>query len=423
MFKKSVLRLGAAMIAVSVSGLLAACTDAPSGQQERAEIAFVWWGNDDRANRMQLAIDAFEDAHPDINVTGTFQAEGYWDARTIEAASGNLPDVFLTEHTRIRDYGDRGASLDLDGVDGASIDVSNMDPALADTGVIDGYRYAVPLGSNTMAFFLNTDLMEEAGVDVPVAGGTWDDYISLLSEVQEKTGVAAGMDWTNYMVVFEIWLRQHGKNIFNDDGTLQVTEADLTEFWDSAEPLRDSGFFPPLSIAQQSEPLHPFAGGLVTSFAFWDTTFTQFLNENTNPRISLVPPPSDSEDLGIYKKPSLLLSVASNTEYPEAAATFVDFMANAPEVGEIFGASLGIPASSTVREAATFTEADQQVLAYEESVADRFGPAPIAAPPGWQTLETQFWVIQSDIQHGTITVDEAVAQWFSEARAALDSNN
>jgi len=42
----------------------------------------------------------------------------------------------------------------------------------------DGHNYGVPVGSNTLALFINVGLAEEAGLDVSNPPKTWDDLMA-----------------------------------------------------------------------------------------------------------------------------------------------------------------------------------------------------------------------------------------------------
>ena len=113
------------------------------------------------------------------------------------------------------------------------------------------------------------------------------------------------------------------------------------------------------------------------------------------------------------------MAISADTEHPEAAALFLDFVVNSPEAGEIFGTTLGFPASSTKLEGATLEGADAQVADYLESVADRIGDAPPVPVVGYGSLEQTFWDLGKSIGLGAISVDDAVTQFFDEAAVIL----
>ena len=107
--------------------------------------------------------------------------------------------------------------------------------------------------------------------------------------------------------------------------------------------------------------------------------------------LGLVAPPVTEEGAqDLYLKPSMLHSIASTTDHPEAAATLVNFLVNSPEAGAIFGTNRGLPASETMLEGAELDPLGQQIRDYEESIADRLGDAPPVPIVGYGTLEEKF---------------------------------
>ena len=121
----------------------------------------------------------------------------------------------------------------------------------------------------------------------------------------------------------------------------------------------------------------------------------------------------------LYLKPSMLHSVAANTEHPEASAMLVDFLINSEESGQIFGTNRGLPASTVALEAAELDELSEQIKQYEADIADRLGDAPPVPIVGYGTLEQKFLELGKELGFGTATVDEAVSQFFTEMDAIL----
>ena len=99
---------------------------------------------------------------------------------------------------------------------------------------------------------------------------------------------------------------------------------------------------------------------------------------------------------------------------PWAAAAFTDFLVNSPEAGAIFGTNRGMPASQTQLDGIELDETAQQIIDYEESIADRIGDAPPVPIVGYGSVEAEFKALGQELGFGTITVDEAVDRLFGE---------
>ena len=113
------------------------------------------------------------------------------------------------------------------------------------------------------------------------------------------------------------------------------------------------------------------------------------------------------------------MAISAKTEHPEAAAIFLDFVVNSEEAGEIFGTSLGFPASTSKLAGAVLEGPDKQVADYLDAVADRIGDAPPVPVVGYGALEQKFWDLGKALGLGAISVDDAVKQFFDEANVVL----
>ncbi|MBE0010014.1 extracellular solute-binding protein [Arthrobacter sp. AET 35A] len=90
-----------------------------SGDEEGGdvELRFSWWGSTERAEITQQAIDLFEEQNPGITVRPEYtDFDAYFDRLATTVAGRDAPDVITLGGAYPREYGDRGALLDLDEV-------------------------------------------------------------------------------------------------------------------------------------------------------------------------------------------------------------------------------------------------------------------------------------------------------------------
>lgn len=422
--RKSTYIAGAVVLATSLA--LTGCAGGTSGDDsyepgDEVELTFTWWGNDDRAQRYGELIDAFNEEYPNITIKGSFaDFPAYWEKRQTEAAGGGLPDVWQFSDSYLRQYAENGLLADL-GEYGDLIATDAIDDGLVGTGQLGGVQYSLPLGYSAWALFLNDDLLEENGIE-PYEGGTsYADYSAWMAEVTEATGgeLYGGTDLTQRIQNFENVLRAEGGNLYTDDGELGFTKEQLATFWESGAGDRDGVAVPQQSLEEIS-PVSGFGANLTVSEASWSNFIASYLGDSGASSLSIVAPPLDVEGgQDLYRQAGLQMAVSSSSEHPEAAAIFLDYVINSPEAGEIFGTSLGFPASDTKLEGATLEGPDQQVADYIESVQDRIGDAPPVPVAGYGSLEQKFWDIGKELGLGTVTVDDAVDQFFGEAEVIL----
>ncbi|MHA6513047.1 ABC transporter substrate-binding protein [Tessaracoccus sp. Z1128] len=388
---------------------------------EAVSLTFTWWGNDDRAARYEKLIAAFNEEYPNIEINGTFtDFPSYWEKKQTEAAGGGLPDVWQFSDSYLRQYAEPGYLLDL-GTVSEYIDMGTFDDGLKGTGQLEGVQYSLPTGYSTWANFVNDGLIAEHGLEMPEGGTTFAEFTDWMAGVTEKTGgtVYGGTDVTQRIQTFELSLRAEGKNLYTEDGELGFTKEELKAFWESGQAVRD-GIGVPQNKLEEIAPKSGFGANLTVSETSWSNFLGGYLADSGAESISMIAPPTAVEgSKDLYRQAGLQMAISENTEHPEAAALFLDFVVNSAEAGEIFGTTLGFPASSSKLEGAVLEGPDKQVADFLASVEDRVGDAPPVPVVGYGALEQKFWDLGKALGLGAVTVDEAVDQFFAETDVIL----
>jgi multiple sugar transport system substrate-binding protein len=415
---------------------LTACSNGSSAEQqggggeetsaENVTLDFTWWGDASRAERYEEAVALFEERNPNIDVRTSYASFGdYWTARNTEAAASSLPDVIQMDIAYLTEYAEGARIAPLDEYLGEQIDVSTLPEALLPAAQLDGVTYGIPTSSNTLATIVNTDLLAELGLEVPAGDLTWDEYDAFLSQVAQTGAsqdppVYGSVDYTQIFWLFQIWLGQQGKSMFTEDGQLGFDESDLAEWWGRGEALREAGAVMPPDRHEQLEGVDAIGAQETASEISWDNFLVRFSEGAGGAAMAMLPPPADDPaNRGLFLKPSLMLSISATSEHPAEAAQLVDFLINDPEVGEIFGMSRGVPASSSALEGFEPEGLDAQILEYEQSLEQYLTSSPPPPVAGFGTLEQAFVRITGDLAHDAVSLEDAVAQWFTEAESAL----
>ena len=391
---------------------------------EKVTLDLAFWGNDIRAELYNEAIAAFNEEYPNITVNTSFLGfPEFWEKRQTEAAGGNLPDVMQFDYSYLRQYSQNGLLLPLDPYLGNIIETDPLPQNILDIGVVGGVTTGIPTSTNAWGLFTNPVLLETAGVE-EFEGGDWEDYTAWLGDITSGAEGAfwGGTDFSGRIQNFELQLRSEGSYLFSEDGEPGFDEERLTEFWESGADIRD-GIGIPQQRLEEVLPKGGFDTALTASELTWDNFGAGYLAGlgAGYTELGLIAPPVTKEGAkDLYLKPSMLHAISAKTDNPEAAATLVNFLVNSPESGEIFGTNRGLPASETALAAAELDPLSQQVKDYEASIADRLGDAPPVPIVGYGTLEEKFRQLGTELNFGTITVDEAVAQFFSEMDVVLN---
>lgn len=231
-----------------------------------------------------------------------------------------------------------------------------------------------------------------------------------------------GSDYTGRIQNFEVQLRAEGSYLFSDKGEPGFDKERLTKFWQEGQAIRD-GIGIPQKRVEELAPKGAFDSASTASELTWDNFGAGYLaglGEGYTELNLIAPPVQVAGAKDLYLKPSMLHAVAKNTKHPEAAATLVNFLINSPDSGEIFGTNRGLPASKTALAAAKLDPLSQQIADYEVSIADRLGDAPPVPIVGYGTLEEKFRVLGTELNFGTVTVADAVDQFFNEMDVVLN---
>jgi len=435
--KRPVLSAAAAAAALTLG--LAACggsSDAPgttgsaAGDDAPVTLTFTWWGNDDRAERYNQAIDLFEEQNPHITIQGQFQDfSNYWTARATEAAGRSLPDVMQFDSAYLREYAGNSHLLDLGPyVESGAIDLANFDEGLVAAGSLNDVQVAIPTSTNTLAMFVNPDVLAATGVEFPDDGYTWEDLNRFVQDVSDADvptddgyKIYGSGDYVATFWFFLQHLVQQGTEPFTDDGGLNFDEDDVVDWLNLTADLRAADAVYPIARALALAPLGGFTVNEVASEQSWDNFLAGYSADSGKDNLEIRPIPAGPDGTSNFFRPSMLLASGANTDHPEAAARFIDFLLTDPEVGAIFGTSKGVPADSGQRAAVDAEDGsvDAAVIAYEELVAGTGTVAPPIPVKGFGTIEATWKSLGEELSYKTITPEQFAQQWFAEAELAV----
>jgi multiple sugar transport system substrate-binding protein len=410
--------------------VLAATACGGSGSEDGVtELHFSWWGSDVRHAILQDVIEAFEAENPGVRVVGDYTDwSSYWDRLATDTAAGDAPDVIMQEEAFLREYADRGALMDLNELDG--LDRSNIDPMVAGAGDVDGRTFGVASGINSIVILADPVAFEEAGVEMPDdETWTWDDFVEISAEISDATGgeIVGTQSITNEQG-FQIFARQHGENLYGEDGGLAFSQDTLTEWYRITEELRDSGGQPSPTESVEIAAGGPEQSVLATNRGAMGMHWINqigAISEAADRELEILRMPGETENerTGMFYKPGTYYTVSAGSEHPEEAARFVDFVLNSQEAADLVQMDLGLPSNLETRErvVADLDETDRAVadflIGLEESIVDGNPPPPIGAG---EVVDINNRVAQ-DMTFGELTAEEASARFISEVESFIGS--
>ncbi|WP_114587547.1 ABC transporter substrate-binding protein [Microbacterium arborescens] len=433
-------RLPASLALVGAAALLLAGCGAGGGsdaapeeitfdEDTSAKISFSWWGNEDRAARFEEVVALFNQQYPNVEVVRNFNAWGdYWTARNTEAAGKSLPDVVMMDAGYLGEYASKGLLADLSPYRDSLLPLDGVDDQVLGSGTVDDQLVGVPLGTNAWSMMYNKDILDSFGIDYPTDDMTWDEFNDFVLEVNaagasSEPRIYGAEDFTGGLPNFIYHLMQDGSPVFEENGAPAFDEDDVIEYLDGAADLREDGDFYPV---ERSVALSPSGGFLAGETAIWfnfSTTVLQGMTDAGTENIGMVQPPLEKgqDEHVLAPKPSMLLSVAKNSDQQQAAAAFVNFLTTSPEVAKIFGTSLGTPPTEAGRDAIDQTAADTVNLDYLASIDDELTASYPILPAGYGTIEAKWGELHEQLRYGDLTTKQFAQELFSEISLVLGS--
>ena len=425
------LRLKIGATAAALALLVTGCgASAGSDGDKEVTLTFAWWGNEYLNAQTQKVIDAFEAEHPNIKIKAApGEWGGYWDKLATTTAANDAPDVIQMDQKYIAEYGGRGALLDLAKQDG--IDLSKMDKEQLASGQYDDAQYGLSTGKNAYVVMANTKVFEAANVPLPDdATWTWDDFNEIAAKLTESGGGSTyGAAYGSNEADLIIWLRQHGENLYSQDGKLDFNTGTAASFWERLKKQRDSKASPPASVATEDAGAgleESLFGTNRIGMAWWWTNQLGSLETTTGSSIRMLRAPSmdgQAAGNGMYYKPTMFWSASSRSKNPEAAATFINYLANSPAAGAILMTDRGIPANSEVLADITpkLKAADTTVVGFLQAIKPDMAEAPPVPPVGSGSVQNVIKRYTDEVLYDRKSPSAAAEEFKKEVEGMLAS--
>lgn len=201
-------------------------TSSGSSSNQVVNITF-WYGiGNALSDDVQKMVKEFNDAHPNIHVTATYQGSysggGPEQQKLLAAlAAGNPPDIAQIEVNSMGVFANSGKLMDLtDFMNQSSVDKpDNFLNGMLVSTQWNGKYYGVPLNRSVPVFYYNKTLFQKAGIQNPPK--TWDDVVTDAKKLTSGSGSSKVygygplVDWWPWESM--VW--SSGSDILSADGT------------------------------------------------------------------------------------------------------------------------------------------------------------------------------------------------------------
>ena len=167
-------------------------------------------GEDGNAQNFRNAVSAWEsETGNTVTDTSATSDETFKTRVVTDFETGSEPDVlFFFNGSDSNDFVKAGKVVSIDDIRAEYPDyASNMNDDLIAASPADGKKYAVPVNGYWEALFVNTMILEDAGVEVPGADTTWEEFLDDCEKIKNAgyTPIAAALGniphyWWEYSI-------------------------------------------------------------------------------------------------------------------------------------------------------------------------------------------------------------------------------
>ncbi|MDR1265581.1 MAG: extracellular solute-binding protein [Propionibacteriaceae bacterium] len=434
---RKTIKLALATVAAAALALTGCSnSDQPPDQDvsEAVTLEMSWWGDDNRAALFAQVIDLFEDEYPNITVqqTPVGSPDDLFNRLATDFGSGGqtAPDVFALGGAKPQEYGAVGALLDLSTV----AELAHIDkyPAFSTTNAtVDGVLYGLPTGGNATAAFVNTDILAQAGVEVPTTDWKWADLVAVANAVgqagltNESGQPIYGIDLRvqDIMGTYTGQLSEFG--MYTWEGTLGVTAEQVATWYEIELELRDGGGLPDPTIVTAGWALPPdqqlyTLGQAAITFGYSNLIGTYSDGGQT----IILTPPTNTAQNGVALLPSAFWAINAQTAHPEEAALLMDWFLDNPAAAALIKDSRGVPFNpDTLAVVAPLLEGSNQVAAeYVQSTLDSGTVAP-PQPNGGANMNKYCQDAEAEVLFNRMTPAQAGADWVNKLSTDLAASS
>ena len=202
--------------------------------------------------------------------------------------------------------------------------------------------------------YANLTMFDEAGVEIPAPGSTWDDWAVATQAVMDELGLYAGMVMDRSGHRFAGPAMSYGAQYYDESDKLVVDQG----FIDFAQRMVDwhaSGLMPadiwPATAGEKYANGNEMFFGEDVPFYMSGSWNMSNVHENVGDNFdwAVVPVPCGPAGCGIMPGGSGLVAF-EQTEHPEEVAAFINWMAETENASEWYTRTFQIPAHAALQE-------------------------------------------------------------------------
>ena len=404
----------ALLSAVVAVVILSMCVPMEAKSNRTKVQVMSWWDFTSSEPLKQLKAK-FEELNPDLELEYLQVGSGYADKMLVMIAGGaDLPDVMMLAMDKIPVFASKGAITNLDKYikEDYKDEMKQLFPVVADALTYQGSFYAMPRDITSKVMFFNTKLFKEAGVDIPDADWTWDDFeVTARKMTRDLDGDGKTDQWgfyfRKYMDGFTHWLMQAGGGLCTQDGKSLIGKPETVEALKFLQKLAIDGVLPTDTQARQfgRAQTAPFIAGRVAMVEGGLSTTVDLKNAGVDYVIRPLPKGKKSLSTAFVNA----WVIPSGAKRPDLSWRVLKFFASkeAQEIALMSGMGLPARKDADIKDFVKIRP-DHKYLIQSLSVSKPF-PSPIYGVDFFNMVEQEFdlmWLGQKSVEDAVRAVEK-----------------
>lgn len=408
------------------AGVMAAAL--ASGAAAQTELRMMWYNDGNEGEVMQGILDRFQEANPDITVTlDVVPYKSILESLPVQLASGQGPDL-----ARVTDLG--GLSqyyLDLTPhISDPAYWQENFGPFLKwldpDGDAISGFMTQLTVTGP----YVNKTLFEQAEVEMPGEGATWEDWAAAVNEVAGKLDIPIPMAWDRSGHRVAGPAISMGAQMFDAEGNPALVDDGLkamaTMLYDwHQDGTMSKELWGSVSGSTYLGANEDFANAQVVMYMSGSWQIPQFADK-IGDAFDWWAVPAPCGPAACTGMPGGASLVAMNdTEHPEAVGKLMDFLVQEENLAEFYGKTLFIPGHLGLAESGVEFATDDPRAAH--ALQTFAGAVPTISPiafdlQGYANNRIMFNALISRLGEaivGELTLDEAFERMTDDVAKQL----
>ena len=413
MFRKSaVILTAAAVAALSIPAMAEGVT---------INVTTTYAGEDSNAQNYKDSVQAWEEESGNKVEDSSATSDEAFKSRIItDFEAGSEPDVlFFFNGVDSNQFVEQGKVVSVDEIREVYPDyASNMKDDLLGASPVDGVNYSVPVNGYWEGMFVNKEVLEQAGVEVPTAETTWDEFLADCEAIKEAgfTPIAASLqEIPHYWFEYAIYNFQSPET---HNTVPESVDDEYGQAWvdglNDIKALYEAGYFPENTLtATDAETFQLFTGDKAAFLidGSWKIGgIAEAVDDIENYTVVNVPGKGDrltTDEIGGLSMGYYITRKAwEDEEKRDAAVSFVSFMTSDEVVSKFAGVSATALKEGAAPDTAEFNALQIDALDYTASFT---GISPAVQDNLSAAAREPIFADMASIVNGDVDAADAVA--------------